>query len=663
MENKTALQEQVVDFFLTIYKYQVGVPETENADFVLVDPDAPGPNYTYELRVKKSGQMKSRRMAITMIGDGSGSKSKCFKVIYDDVLVVKIPPQPLKKFKLYLKAVNDERKIAAKLNPQVEFVAPGVSAIFKKINTFEDTANLKPLQLEKKYLKWLVENKDMLEYLKINGNYTFIMDLSKHAFLSYFVDEMHDQKVFNKKIKNDITGSTGILTDFLQFEEKYGPENADTGYNISNIYGKYGNDIKVLATQHNISISQYEIQEWFLLNLAEEEIPAKDEQSADFFSELNMLFRKTNKDNHHDFDAYRQIVKSQIKFTDFSQNKTKMEGIITNLLDLLAILQQKKLSIRDLKPDNMFVVGDIESNPFFLAAPEEYSLGLIDFETAVLFSKPNNQEVAQPLQAGTPAYATPSHLFDNKTLKKNLGELARTFYLQDWHAVVAMIYNIVLGTHLFKKTRDLLPKIIRLKNKKPGLVNDIFKRGSQVFWKQADNEFIDRTGTKEKLIINSIVFTVPDNAREMLQREIRNVILTLADEIRDLVMEQDIFTGDKARDNLKRSSYEEVKKYKDKWKCGIDVPDKPPETRLEIIKLLNNLEKLKGIAKLFKHAMKKLQKSDVKMTAFELIEIMFNIVWHHMYSDDWMQPSKISEDDFYGGDDDTHEDATIVADL
>ena len=63
-------------------------------------------------------------------------------------------------------------------------------------------------------------------------------------------------------------------------------------------------------------------------------------------------------------------------------------------------LKAKGIAIRDLKPDNIFVVGGD-----FLQAANEFSLGLIDFETAVNFSV-KDDEISQPLLAGTPAYAT-----------------------------------------------------------------------------------------------------------------------------------------------------------------------------------------------------------------------------------------------------------------
>ena len=57
-----------------------------------------GPNHIYELRVKHMEDWAKRRMTIGPLGEESGSKSKCYFVIYDVHLVLKTPARPIDDF-------------------------------------------------------------------------------------------------------------------------------------------------------------------------------------------------------------------------------------------------------------------------------------------------------------------------------------------------------------------------------------------------------------------------------------------------------------------------------------------------------------------------------------------------------------------------------------
>ena len=65
-------------------------------------------------------------------------------------------------------------------------------------------------------------------------------------------------------------------------------------------------------------------------------------------------------------------------------------------MELLFHLKEKNAAIRDLKPDNMFLVGDSDNPDTFLTSGENYSLGLIDLETSVNFEKNQGAESTNP---------------------------------------------------------------------------------------------------------------------------------------------------------------------------------------------------------------------------------------------------------------------------
>ena len=87
----------IVEFFLNIFKLQMNLPGRAGQYRMISEEDAAA-DQIFELRVKGEDQWISRRMTISPLGEESGSKSKCFKVIYDDMIVIKMPPSPITDF-------------------------------------------------------------------------------------------------------------------------------------------------------------------------------------------------------------------------------------------------------------------------------------------------------------------------------------------------------------------------------------------------------------------------------------------------------------------------------------------------------------------------------------------------------------------------------------
>ncbi|MCG6982931.1 MAG: hypothetical protein LJE88_16130 [Deltaproteobacteria bacterium] len=105
------LKETIVRFFLGIYKHSLKVLNESPGEIRLIDSLSFAPNYIYELRVMKDGDWHSRRMTIGPIGEESGSRSKCFYVIYDYHLVIKVPPIPIDDLAEYMDILKNERRI------------------------------------------------------------------------------------------------------------------------------------------------------------------------------------------------------------------------------------------------------------------------------------------------------------------------------------------------------------------------------------------------------------------------------------------------------------------------------------------------------------------------------------------------------------------------
>ncbi|NIV98310.1 hypothetical protein GWN26_03825, partial [Candidatus Saccharibacteria bacterium] len=151
--------------------------------------NASGSITVYELRIKHRGEWMRRRMSIGPLGEEAGSKSKCYYVIYDVHLVVKIPVNPISEFEFYNQSIEKEGQIVEKLAPK-ECIVPRVSTIMSMIHKLPDSANLPVDRLEEKYVSWLRRKAKYQKYLKIKNTFVFFMDFSKYYFLSHIIDNL-----------------------------------------------------------------------------------------------------------------------------------------------------------------------------------------------------------------------------------------------------------------------------------------------------------------------------------------------------------------------------------------------------------------------------------------------------------------------------------------
>ena len=176
---------KIVRFFLKLYRLHIGAEKTDPAVFKRIDAriGASGSEYTYELRAKIKGNWRTRRITIGPIGEESGSRSMCFKVTYDDLLVIKIPPVPIKSLAEYIENLRPSRRIAEHLSSHLVCITPEISAILKETPFFSAMGGLSSTQFEDECLKWLQNHTEFQEYIKIDDKFVFFMNLSKSFFL------------------------------------------------------------------------------------------------------------------------------------------------------------------------------------------------------------------------------------------------------------------------------------------------------------------------------------------------------------------------------------------------------------------------------------------------------------------------------------------------
>jgi hypothetical protein len=151
-------RSDIINYFLNLFRIQIGADPGASMNTKTLSDNASGPNTVYELRIKHRGEWMQRRMSIGPLGEEAGSKSKCFYVIYDVHLVVKIPVKPISEFEYYLESIKKEGQIVDKLAPK-ECIVPRVSTILSLIHKLPESGHLPTDQFEEKHVDWLRRKK------------------------------------------------------------------------------------------------------------------------------------------------------------------------------------------------------------------------------------------------------------------------------------------------------------------------------------------------------------------------------------------------------------------------------------------------------------------------------------------------------------------------
>ncbi len=622
----------ILHFFLNIYKMQMNASANPGEFVPVAFPDA---DTIYEFRLKRGSRWFTRRMTIGPLGEDTGSKSKCYKVIYDDVLVVKIPPKPVRDFANYIKNIRMERDIASTLGPEIRCITPTVSAILKKIPFFSHDASYLPEKFEERCIEKLRIFQEYQNYLKIGNRFVFFSSLARYAFLGQIIKDMHFRK---PDIYNEILSHISMLDHPAQFEDVYGKTGASVFYRISEMYAAYEEKFALLPGKEKWPhITSYEKKLWFLTHLGEKEA----DPDAEFFREemlggVKGIIEKSIRCEKETVRSYRNTVKEHIREKNFQQNKAAMRGIVANLLSLLATLREKGVAIRDLKPDNVFISGNISENPVLLTTPADYSIGLIDFETAVVYRTGEKGKISQPMLAGTPSYATPSHLFRNELLRRTYEDLSRILHLQDWQAVNSMIFNVITGKRLARETEKLVPgmaRIVRESMKRSMSRVQAFAQCNRIFWFRTSGEFYERVETHKEFLC-SVVIPLSEPVRQMLTAEAEKTLSGISRRIQTIVSAQQIFRSSNSRENLRTADQETLKQWKNQWERNENVPCTLPSAREQIIRLFGILGRMRQEYAQIR-AVISLPEQRPVMSAYELMLLMFRVVVNAMYKPEW----------------------------
>jgi hypothetical protein len=509
---------EVASFFLALYRQQLGAPA--HAPMTKSARQAMNKNLgqVYQLSVRVRDQWISRNMSIGVIGEEAHSRSQCFYAIFDTHMVVKIPPLPVKDFSDYIGRIRLEKALVERLAPRV-CIIPEVSVILHHVYAsvgIDDSSGKDPEDLSIQLLK---THPKYQSFLKIGGNFAFFMNLSRHLFLSYVLTQLHD---VTQEVKRTVASDVSLLHDGFNFEMKYGVDNAPIGSKLLELYLRFEADLTagLAESDDRFKLNDSHKRELFFALLTGEALPAftATAVSESGRAALTRLFQTTDPVADQTIPAYQRLVRNHAGDIAFNQNRGKLETLVTNLLDLLIWIGEKGIAVRDLKPDNLLVVGKPEHYPMFLLSSNDYSIGLIDLETAIDYGSSMDETVPQPHLGGTPLYATPAQFVANSVIGEVYGDVKRILRLQDWFAVVAIVYEVVTGQRLFLKTGLHIRAFIRSYNKAHAAgqaIKPVFLKFNSSFWKSARSEFAKKSETHANRL-SKVIVTLPSGLRRQI---------------------------------------------------------------------------------------------------------------------------------------------------
>ena len=622
-------QDDIVAFFLRIFKVQLGEPKEAKAKFMPLEAGAGSPKETYELQVFHNKQWVSRRMTIGLAGGDSTSRSKCFHVIYDDHYIVKILQKPITNFAAYISAIESDHRIVRRVAPR-ECIVPTVSAVMRAIHPFSEGKQLTPAELEDKYLNWLRKYPSFQGHLKIGSSYVFVMDLSRYFFLSHIINDVHD---LSNKVYQEIVGYPDVIWENHGFEGRYAEENDEELDAVRTVFKRFEEQSgRVLKKAGKHKLPRFTLQKWFLIHLSGRELEVGEKNlKPDAVEKINELLRNTFSEHKDIINGYRRTILGCVQAVTVSQNNHRIAGLVTNLLDLVAWLRTKGVAMRDMKPDNLLIAGDKARYPEFLDAISDYSIGLIDVETAVVYGAAAGDQVPQPILGGTPNYATPAHLIPNTALVTCFQDAPLILHLQDLHAAVAIAYEIITGERLYDQTGKLIIGIKSLMFKNmddPAAQMELFKNASRMFWHSAQAEITKKFKEKEN-VLKMVKIDLTDTIQSMLSQELRDEKKTLDRNIVSIVKQQKVLNNDKIRRALIAAPRQKITQLKEKWLTA------EHKGSGQGYNLLSTLEAIKKASERNARLIKRFSQPSLTLPVHDLLLVMFESVRKGMYREDW----------------------------
>ncbi|PIE66794.1 MAG: hypothetical protein CSA23_07320 [Deltaproteobacteria bacterium] len=630
-------------FFLDLYKLQNGLNKDAPARFAMTADSANKKTKVFELGVKGDRDWLTRRMSVGPLGEETGSKSKCFYVIYDTHMVIKIPPVPVTDIVKYVGDIRREVQIVTSLAP-IACIVPMVSVVLNKVKKLPYESSLNQEQLEKRFIRLVEEEPEYQEYLKIGDQFAFFMELSNSFFLGHVIDDLHQAR---GNIGEELRDAPEAAWDQEAFTARYGLEALSVFEELQTLYQLCENAAKsaIFDSGQGESIHTFQIKKWFLASIAGEDFTQKEKDVPQaLLAQIKEAFTRVFKSNQKNINDLVHLLKSQLEAKGFMRSRQQIENIASNMLQLLCQLNDKRIALRDLKPDNLFIDANPENYPVCLNNEANFSIGVIDVETAATLTPSKDGTISQPLLGGTPLYATPLHLYKNQTIVSFFGDLPHGLHLQDWFATIAIIFKAITGKNLFPRAARSFPgilKILKSSRSKSDPDETTVKAMSQKYWVAATTDFKTQLSSFSKAL-RQLTLAIPDAMAAVITEELRREEACLEAAIRKHVNLSPLFKSDKNRLFLLNASIDTLHKQMARWSNTSQLPEQHRQMAPQMVVFLKNLDRLKKGLLEKQHALSAFDDPVHRISAYSLLEAMFQVAFRYMYKARWKTLPKVN---------------------
>jgi len=246
------------------------------------------------------------------------------------------------------------------------------------------------------------------------------------------------------------------------------------------------------------------------------------------------------------------------------------------------------------------------------------------------------KKIKQPPLGGTPSFSTPTHVLRNDTLMEIYQDLPQILHLQDWYAVIGMIYAAVTGERLFDRTAKTLLKLkagIKDHPKKKAKPLEVFRDANRTFWKEACTEFELKVQENEKRL-NYISVIATKESKSLMIRLISDTQKSISKAMQDTIASQGIFKSDKIKKNLYAAPHLKISHFKIKFMDN-QAKNLQPEEREVAANILDELIYLKKQSAQLISASNALKKSVPIISSYDLMNTIFIIVLVSMHQRKW----------------------------
>ncbi len=636
LSEELPLQQQIQLFFFNLFKIQSGIDKDTPGQMYKVETRERCPENVFLMRIKPSGDWLVRRMSIGLLSAGAGSRSQCFYVIYDTHLVVKVPPQSITEFYQYNKQIAREALVAEQLSP-IPCIVPRVSVILRKVYNLPYMDELSQDEVEKRYKNLVETRPEYQEYLKIGNSFVFFMELSKHFFLSRTIEDIHSDR---STVEEEIVSHGELVWDQNGFTGRYGEDYWHLGIQTAKIFNEIEDRLRKWCANYGVAdvCSQYQLRRWFISFLSKYGHKSEKTESSEETLDQRVVqyVGRLVEDHSSDLLAFRKMVEAYLVNSRYEKTRTWRRNLSSAMLDMLARLAEKKVAMRDLKPENLFVAGDPARYPNFLNDINGFSMGLIDMETAAIMKQENGEPVEQPQLGGTPLYATPSHFLPNKALALIFKDVRQTLHLQDWFAVMAIIYKIIVGNTLFVKTAGLFSDMLRkLRAKKKAQEKlQVMMEQSSLFWSSAVQEFETSLITHID-VLDSIRIKVPKPMLNEIKQELTRRVVKLEERVNNLLQRQAIFKHPHQKKQIQEGTSTFIEQSKMRLLARKHNDSKQNSALDDAVKFLEQIRILKFRIETNQMAISDLDSQPAEISSIALLEAMFYNVMNFMYPRQW----------------------------